>query len=26
MAVFAYDRETREPLWQSGIAQAGSNA
>lgn len=26
IAVFAYDRETREPLWQSGIAQAGSNA
>jgi hypothetical protein len=26
VAVFAYDRETREPLWQSGIAQAGSNA
>jgi len=26
IAVFAYDRETREPIWQSGIAQAGSNA
>ena len=26
VSVFAYDRETREPLWQSGIAQAGSNA
>ena len=26
VAVFAYDRETREPLWQSGIAQAGSSA
>jgi hypothetical protein len=26
IAVFAYDRQTREPLWQSGIAQAGSNA
>jgi hypothetical protein len=26
IAVFAYDRDTREPLWQSGIAQAGSNA
>jgi len=26
IAVFAYDRETREPLWQSGIAQSGSNA
>jgi hypothetical protein len=26
IAVFAYDRESREPLWQSGIAQAGSNA
>jgi hypothetical protein len=26
IAVFAYDRETREPLWQSGVAQAGSNA
>jgi hypothetical protein len=26
VAVFAYDRETREPLWQSGIAQAGANA
>ncbi len=26
VAVFAYDRETREPLWQSGVAQAGSNA
>jgi hypothetical protein len=26
ISVFAYDRETREPLWQSGVAQAGSNA
>ena len=26
VSVFAYDRETREPLWQSGIAQAGSSA
>jgi hypothetical protein len=26
VAVFAYDRETREPVWQSGVAQAGSNA
>ncbi|MCU0721033.1 MAG: hypothetical protein MUC83_15085 [Pirellula sp.] len=26
VAVFAYDRETREPVWQSGIAQAGSSA
>lgn len=26
VAVFAYDRETREPLWQSGVSQAGSNA
>jgi hypothetical protein len=26
IAVFAYDRETREPVWQSGIAQAGSSA
>jgi hypothetical protein len=26
IAIFAYDRETREPVWQSGIAQAGSNA
>ena len=26
VSVFAYDRETREPIWQSGIAQAGSNA
>ncbi len=26
VAVFAYDRETREPLWQSGITQAGSSA
>ncbi len=26
VAVFAYDRETREPLWQSGVAQAGSDA
>lgn len=26
VAIFAYDRETREPLWQSGVAQAGSNA
>jgi hypothetical protein len=26
VAVFAYDRETREPLWQSGVAQAGSSA
>jgi hypothetical protein len=26
VAVFAYDRETREPVLQTGIAQAGSNA
>ncbi len=26
VAVFAYTRDTREPVWQSGIAQAGSNA
>ena len=26
IAVFAYTRETREPVWQSGIAQAGSSA
>lgn len=26
VAVFAYTRETHEPVWQSGIAQAGSNA
>ncbi len=26
VAVFAYDRETREPLWQSGIARSDSNA
>jgi len=26
VAVFAYDRDTREPIWQSGIAQAGSSA
>ncbi len=26
VSVFAYDQETREPLWQSGIAQAGSSA
>jgi len=26
VSVFAYDRETREPLWQSGISQAGSSA
>ena len=26
VAIFAYDRVTREPVWQSGIAQAGSNA
>ncbi|XZE17700.1 DUF6655 family protein [Pirellulaceae bacterium SH449] len=26
VAVFAYDRETREPIYQTGIAQAGSNA
>lgn len=26
VAVFAYDRETREPLWQSGVSQAGSSA
>jgi len=26
ISLFAYDRETREPLWQSGIAQAGSSA
>lgn len=25
VSVFAYDRETREPIWQSGIAQAGSS-
>ncbi len=26
VALFAYDRVTMEPYWQSGIAQAGSNA
>ncbi|MFN7292932.1 MAG: DUF6655 family protein, partial [Pirellula sp.] len=26
VAVFAYDRETREPVYQTGIAQAGANA
>lgn len=26
VALFAYDRTTLEPYWQSGIAQAGSNA
>ena len=26
VAIFAYDRVTREPVWQSGIAQAGSSA
>ncbi|HBE66746.1 MAG TPA: hypothetical protein DDW52_01225 [Planctomycetaceae bacterium] len=26
IAVFAYDRETREPLWQSGIANSTSKA
>lgn len=26
VACFAYTRETHEPVWQSGIAQAGSNA
>ncbi len=26
IAVFAYTRESHEPVWQSGIAQAGSNA
>lgn len=26
VALFAYDRQTLEPYWQSGIAQAGSNA
>ncbi len=26
LAVFAYERETREPYWQSGIATATSNA
>ncbi len=26
VALFAYDRATLEPYWQSGIAQAGSNA
>jgi len=26
IAVFAYERESRDPLWQSGIAQAESNA
>jgi hypothetical protein len=26
IALFAYDRVTLEPFWQSGIAQAGSNA
>lgn len=26
VAVFAYDRETREPIWQSGIARSDSNA
>ena len=26
IAVFAYTRESHEPVWQSGIAQAGANA
>ncbi len=26
IAVFAYDRQTREPFWQSGIAQSNSNS
>lgn len=26
IAVFAYDRETREPFWQSGIARSSSSA
>jgi hypothetical protein len=26
VAVFAYTRDTHEPVWQSGIAQAGANA
>jgi hypothetical protein len=26
VALFAYDRQTLDPVWQSGIAQAGSNA
>ncbi len=26
IAVFAYTRDSHEPVWQSGIAQAGSNA
>ncbi len=26
VAVFAYDRETRQPYWQSGIAKSSSNA
>ena len=26
IAVFAYERETREPIWQSGIAQSESRA
>lgn len=26
LALFAYDRETLAPIWQSGIAQSGSNA
>jgi hypothetical protein len=26
VAVFAYDRQTKEPVYQTGIAQAGSNA
>ena len=26
LAVFAYERETREPFWQSGIARSSSNA
>ncbi|QDV26692.1 DUF6655 family protein [Aureliella helgolandensis] len=26
IAVFAYERETREPYWQSGVARSSSNA
>lgn len=26
LAVFAYDRQTRQPYWQSGIARSASNA
>lgn len=26
VAVFAYERESREPVWQSGVSQAGSSA